>query len=352
MSVMTVNGAINPSELGITAPHEHILIDTTNFFHMPDDPSDRAFAEMKIERMRDLGSVRLNPSGCKDNFILGDKKLQMAEVMEFRHAGGNTIVDLTLPGIGRNVLFLKQVAEETGMHVIAGTGFYVVSSHPPEIADASREDLAAIMLSEIHNGIDDTGIRPGVIGEIGVGYDFHPREKVVLEGAAIAHKESGLPISVHVSPWSTNGIGALEILQREKVDLKKTCICHVDGENRRDYIYRLLDSGVYIEFDNFGKEFSVLNNGKIRKEIFGKFVSDWQREELLVELINAGYEDQLLVSCDVCLKMFLLEYGGFGYAHFLRNIVPELRIYGVSQKTIEKLLIDNPASFLNVECSL
>lgn len=347
MSVMTVAGRVPASVLGVTAPHEHILIDTTNFFTMPESDPDRAFAMRRITSMRDLSQVRLNPSGCRDNFILDDPALQMSEIDEFRKAGGNTVVDLTLPGIGRNVRFLQQVSRQTGMHVIAGTGFYVASSHPAAIHDASSRALADIMLSEIRDGIDGTEVRPGVIGEIGVGYAFHPREKRVVEGAAIAHKESGLPISIHVSPWCANGVEAMEILTRERIDPTRVCICHIDGENRRDYIHRLLDTGAYIEFDNFGKEFSVLNNGKIKKEVFGKFVSDWQREELLIELIDEGYADQLLVSCDVCLKMFLLEYGGHGYAHFIRNIVPELLLYGVPQPVIDKLIVENPARFLD-----
>ena len=169
-----------------------------------------------------------------------------------------------------------------------------------------------------------------------------------MRAAAYAHKESGLPLSIHVSPWSVNGIPAMKILNEEGIDPKYICICHSDGECRRDYMYQLLDTGAYLEFDNFGKEFSVLDYRKIKKGIFDKFVSDWQREETLMALIDSGYEDQLLISCDVCLKMFLQEYGGFGYAHILENIVPELRMYGVSQAKIDKLLIDNPRSFLDV----
>lgn len=348
MSVMTVNGKIDASLLGITAPHEHVLIDTTNFYHEPDAVSDRVFANKKLENMRDLGKLRLNPSGMRDNFVLNDEQLQIQEVVAYQRAGGQTIVDLTLRGIGRDVAFLRRLSNQTGLNVIAGTGFYVVSSHPDYLRDMDEKAIAQIMLSEIENGIDGTDIRPGVIGEIGVGYDFHPQEQKVLRAAAYAHKESGLPLSIHVSPWSVNGMPAMKILQEEGIDPKHICICHSDGECKKDYMYQLLDTGAYLEFDNFGKEFSVLDYRKIRKGIFDKFVSDWQREETLIELINAGYEDQLLISCDVCLKMFLQEYGGFGYAHILENIVPELRMYGVSQAKIDKLLIDNPRLFLDV----
>lgn len=347
MPVMTINGSVPADQLGITAPHEHIAIDTTNFYKEPDPATDRAFANARLSDLRQLGRLRLDPSCMKDNFILNDPGLQIREVDEFRKAGGRTIVDLTLPGIGRDVEYLKEVAAATGLQIVAGTGYYVQSSHPAYVADATSAYLADLILSEIRDGIGRTGVRPGVIGEIGVGYIFHPDEKKVLVASAIAQKDSGLPLSIHVSPWCANGIEAMEILKQEGIAPDRICICHSDGEGRRDYIHRLLDMGVFIEFDDFGKEFSVLNHKNIRKGNFGKFISDWQREELLAELITEGYEDQLLVSCDVCLKMFLLEYGGFGYAHFLKNIVPELLMYGVSQKTIDKLLITNPARFLD-----
>ena len=349
LGVMTVNGEISAAELGIVAPHEHIVIDTTNFYKEPDAATERIFANKKLSSMRDLSRLRLDPSGMRDNFVLNDPEIQMREIMEFSYAGGRTIVDQTLKGIGRDVVFLREVANKTGLNIIAGTGYYVASSHPEYISSMDAKEISKLMCFEINNGIDNTDIKPGVIGEIGVGYEFHPDEKKVISASAETNKETGLPLMIHINPWSENGIPAMEVLKKEEVDPTRICICHIDGENRKDYIYRLLDMGIYIEFDNFGKEFSVLNHKNIREGVFNKFVSDWQREQLLIELIEKGYKKQILVSCDVCLKMFLLEYGGHGYAHFIKNIVPELLIYGISQETIDTLLIHNPADFLDVK---
>jgi phosphotriesterase-related protein len=348
MPVMTVVGRISAQELGVTAPHEHIVIDTTNYFIEPDSITDRVLANKKITDMRDLGILSLNPTAIRDNYVLNDIEIQTKEVLAFKRAGGKTIVDATLPGIGRDVKFLKSLSADTGLHIVTGTGFYVASSHPSYINEMDIKSVANIMMDEIREGIDNTGIKPGIIGEIGIGYEIHPNEIKVLRASAEAHKESGLPLMIHINPWSTNGLQAMEILNDEKIDPGRICICHIDGENRRDYIYSLLDMGVFIEFDNFGKEFSVLDHKAIKKGSFGKFVSDWQREELLIELIDKGYEDQILVSCDVCLKIFLQHYGGKGYDHVLKNIVPELLMYGVPQNTIDKLLIENPARFLDV----
>ncbi len=348
MSIMTVLGSIPASESGIISPHEHIIVDTTNFFIEPDSAADKIQAYKKIDSMRDLSRLRLNPASMRDNYILSDNDTQREEVLEFKRAGGKTIVDATLPGIGRNVEYLRDLSLCTDLNIIAGTGFYVANSHPPVVHESDRKGVSTIIMKEIRDGIDDTGIKPGIIGEIGVNYEFHPEEKKVLRAAADAHKETGLPLMVHINPWSENGIEAVSILQEESIMLNRVCICHIDGENRRDYIYRLLESGCFIEFDNFGKEFSVLDHSRIHKGNFGKFVSDWQREELLIELLNKGFEDQILISCDVCLKMFLKAYGGLGYDHIIKNIVPELKMYGVNQAVIDKLTISNPACFLNV----
>jgi Predicted metal-dependent hydrolase with the TIM-barrel fold len=347
MSINTVIGPVKAQELGVTAPHEHIMIDSTMYFHEPDAVIRKMQANKKIDSMRDIGILALNPAGMRDNMLMGDIKLQTEEIMEYKKAGGKTVVDLTLHGIGRDVEALKDISFATGLNIVTATGYYVVSSHPAYIKEATVEEIAKVMIDEIHNGIDGTGIKPGVIGEIGTDYIIHPDEIKVLKAAAIAHKNSGLPISVHINPWAPNGLQVLNILDDYKVDHERICICHIDGECRKDYIYELLEKGVYIEFDNFGKQYTVLDIKNIKEGEFGYFVSDRQRIELLCELLEKGFEGQILLSCDVCLKTLLHEYGGWGYDHVLSNIVPDMLYHDVSQKKIDKMLIDNPARFLD-----
>lgn len=347
MSVMTVMGKIDAKDLGVTATHEHIIMDTTMYFHEPDAANKKMIANKKIDSMRDLGRLALNPACMRDNMLLGDLRLQTEEIKEFKKAGGRSVVDLTLEGIGRDVLALKDIAFETGLNIVTATGYYVVASHPSYVRESSVEELSRIMLDEIRNGIDKTGIKPGIIGEIGTDYEIHPDEMKVLKAGAIAQKESGLPITVHINLWSENGLEVLDVFKAENIKPERICICHVDGECRMDYICKLLDAGVYIEFDNFGKQYTILDTKSIQKGEFGVFVSDRQRIETLMELLEKGYEKQILLSCDVCLKTLLHEYGGWGYDHVLSNIIPDLLYNGVPQSKIDAMTIKNPERFLD-----
>jgi phosphotriesterase-related protein len=194
-------------------------------------------------------------------------------------------------------------------------------------------------------GMDDTDIRAGVIGEIGVSEFFSELEHKVLMAAAMAHEKTGQAISVHINPWTTHGVEAAKLLLKANVPPEKICICHVDVENRRPYIQELLDLGVFIEFDNFGKEYFVQRSA--RRFGYGTFVTDIQRVVLLRELVDKGYEHQILLSCDVCLKTLLHAYGGWGYDHLLRNILPMAIAEGISQKQLDVMIVDNPGRFLD-----
>ena len=127
-------------------------------------------------------------------------------------------------------------------------------------------------------------------------------------------------------------------------DPGRICISHTDVENREDYIFNLLEKGVYVEFDNFGKEYYIRR--EVRNSGYGLFVHDTQRVSLLKKLLDAGYEKQILLSCDVCLKNLLHTYGGWGYDHVLTNIVPMMEDEGITAEQINTLLVKNPADWL------
>jgi len=152
---------------------------------------------------------------------------------------------------------------------------------------------------------------------------------------------------IHINPWSTQGIEAMDIVKAGKVPCEKVVICHIDVENNRDYIYRLLDMGVFVEFDNFGKE--MFTDRWNCKPGSGRFVTDWERVLLVKELIDKGFEKQILLSTDICLKSLLHAYGGWGYDHVLTHIVPMLDEVGVTAVQIGTMLKDNPAKWLDME---
>jgi len=124
----------------------------------------------------------------------------------------------------------------------------------------------------------------------------------------------------------------------------RICISHIDVENREDYVFGLLEKGVYVEFDNFGKEYYIRR--EVRNSGYGLFVHDTERVSFLKKLIEAGYLDQILLSCDVCLKNLLHTYGGWGYDHVLTNIIPMMEDAGITQEQIKTLLVENSANWL------
>ena len=341
--INTVLGEKTADELGVVAPHEHVFINLTAFF---DKHSVYNVEHPESEKVsiKNLGTLNLDPYALKDNLIYEDYDVQKEEISFFKRAGGGTVVDLTLPGIGRDPLKLRKMSEETGVNIIMGTGYYVSSTHVPKVKLQSEEEMSADFVKELTVGIESTGIKAGVIGEIGISEFFNDDERKVLRASAIAHHKTGASINVHINPWTTNGIESTDILLSAGVNSKSICISHIDVENNLDYIYKLLDKGVYIEFDNFGKEYHVRR--EVRNSGYGLFVSDIERVQLIKKLVSEGYEKQLLLSCDVCLKNLLKTYGGYGYDHVLKNILPMLDEIGITRSVINRIIKENPKKYL------
>ncbi len=346
MPVMTVNGEISASELGITAPHEHIFIDMEVFFTPPAEISAKeiAFGPVTIEK---LGILKRNPFAVLDNVRITDEETQLNELNYFKAAGGKTMVDASTIGLGRDPGLLAMVAAKSGLNIIAGAGFYVDGSQTDEIRALTIQEMENQIVREIEHGIGHTGIRAGIIGEIGISHIMYPFEKKSLIASCRAQIRTGAPLMIHINPWSTQGLEAMKIAKEHNVPHEKIVICHVDVENREDYIFELLDMGVYIEFDNFGKE--MFTDRWNIKPGSGRFATDWERVLLIKKIIDRGYVKQLLFSTDICLKSLLHKYGGWGYDHVLTHIVPMLDEVGVASADIEQILIKNPAHWLDYD---
>lgn len=343
MKVKTVTGEISREELGVVTTHEHVMLDLTAFYE------DRAVegvvdpSTQKVE-MWNLGILSRDCYALKDNLLLTEEELQLKEINYFKEAGGNTVVDASLPGIGRDPFALKRIAEKTGLNIIMGTGYYVGSTHPKKLLKMSEEEIADIMIGELTVGVDGSDIKAGYIGEIGISEIFDDKERRVLRAAAIAQKKTGVAINVHINPWTINGIEAADILLNAGVLPERICISHIDVENRYDYVIALLKKGVYVEFDNFGKEYYIKR--EVRNSGYGLFVRDTERVSFMKRLIDEGYLNQILLSCDVCLKNLLHAYGGWGYDHLLKNVVPMMEDEGITKEQIETMLVKNPADWL------
>jgi phosphotriesterase-related protein len=346
---MTVRGPVPKEALGVTLTHEHLFIDLRWACLPPAGAVQSAMLEEPVS-MRRLGALRRDPLAMKDNLLFSDPELMAAEALEFKKAGGRTIVDQSSVGTGRSPQAMRDLANVTGLNVVMGCGFYLHGGLPAATIAEKEAGLVEAVLKEIRSGVGDTGIRPGIIGEIGLRPQIEDWEQKSLRVAARAHRESGLPISLHIQAVPTipgfedrpNGLQALDLLEKQGVRPDKVIISHTDAKIHLDYMKAIMDRGAYAEFDHIGKEFYLDSADFIMD-------SDWDRVQALAELVAGGYAKRLLISHDFCFKMDLVAYGGWGYAHILNHVVPMMLRRGIGRETVHTIMVDNPARVLDVE---
>ncbi|XP_066172867.1 phosphotriesterase-related protein isoform X2 [Sylvia atricapilla] len=292
--VQTVLGPVEPDCLGYTLTHEHLTMNYSSCF-CPPSPGQEPLSNGPIE-MKNLFWIKQNPYSHKENLLLyQETDAVREELLHFKAAGGGTIVENTTTGIGRDVNTLKKLAEETGVHIIAGAGFYVDSTHSAQTQAMTVEQLTEIIVDEVLKGADGTNIKCGVVGEIGCSWPLTPSEHRVLQATAQAQSQLGCPVIIHPGRNSDSPFQVIRILQEAGADASKIVMSHLD---------------------------------RIRM------------------LIEEGYEDRILMAHDVHTKNRLMKYGGHGYSHIFKNIVPKMLIRGISQDKIDKILLANPKRWL------
>lgn len=331
-TVETVTGPVRLDELGVTLTHEHVIGDFSAWRNPVPDPS---IAHRKVT-MSLLGRLRHDPFACWDNLLLRDEELAARELQLLAASGGQTILDPTCIGIGRDVEALQRVSRASGVRIVAGCGYYVSHARPPSVAAMSVEEIDAAITRDVTVGVDGTGIRSGFVGEIGItdgSTELSAADERVLRGAVRAHARTGVPLMVHlVDPL---GDVVLDIVESEGGSLAGTVLCHM-AHTRHDVEYqrRLAARGVRLGYDHFGIDWWFPEAGY-------QMPSDAEQVSAVMRLLEAGFADQLLLSGDVFLKMQLVEYGGNGYAHVIEHIVPRLLRRGVSEDLVQRLLVGN-----------
>lgn len=342
-SIQTVTGPMRPEEVKLVCMHEHLILDMTHEAVEPRTSEEKELFYGDIS-MENLGLLRRNPYVVRTNLILDSVEDAASEIALLQKCGCNLLLDLTSVGLGRDVCKLRRIAEQTGMRIACGCGLFVHDSRVEAYTQASVEELTAWMLREIREGVEDTGIRPGVIGEIGTSEIIYPMERRALLAAARASQETGLPVYVHTYPWSRAGLEAVDLLLENGMPAYQICLCHLDVTFDEEYILQALDKGVFVEFDNIGKEFYFEPaDGAFSG---GPFETDVSRARMIRKLIGKGYIAQLVMANDLCLKSSLKKYGGWGYEHLFTNFVFMLKMEGVEQSAIERMLRENPLHFL------
>jgi predicted metal-dependent phosphotriesterase family hydrolase len=308
--VQTVLGPVEPEALGFTLPHEHTQI-----------------ALWHIESRWDYWQ------------LTRDEPVMIDELARFRAAGGSGLVDLTPPGLGRDPEWLAGLARASGLHIVMGCGWYRTAYYPPEalIDRRSVDDLADALTREYDDGVGTTGIRPGIIGEIGTDKPWvSALEERVHRAAARTAKRTGLAITTH-AVMSAVGLAQLQIFEDEGVDPSRVIIGHADSYPVLDHYLEIVLRGANVEFDFLGMSFTPterLGEGRVI--------------ELLCELLARGHADRILLSQDVCHDSQLTRYDGQGYVYLAESFLPKLRAAGVSDLEIETMTVANPRRLLTI----
>ncbi len=308
--IMTVQGPVDPSTLGFILPHEHTQC---TLWHIQDR----------------WDYWELTP----------DEPVMLQELAHFKEAGGTALTDLTLPGIGRDPAWLLRISERSGLPIIMGGGWYRTAYYPPEMLVDKRsvESLAEELVHDATVGVGDTGIRIGILGEIGTDKPWvTPSEERVFRAVARCSRRTGLAISTHAI-LSDVGAAQLTILEEEGVDPGRVVIGHSDSYPVLDHYLSLIQRGASIEFDLLGMSFTPMEQYGESRII-----------DLLLELLHRGHADRVLLSHDVCHNSQLRHYEGNGYTYLSDTFLPRLRGRGVSDAEIEQLTAVNPRRILTI----
>lgn len=302
-TVMTVTGPVEAGELGRTLPHEHLYVNTM---------------------------LEYRGSG-----LVNEEPLLTAELKLLKAAGGATLVELSLDEIGRDPAGLRRLSDITGINVVMGCGHY----RDPYLDRAwfdrtSVDEIAAEIIRDIEQGVGDTGVRAGIIGEIGADQPYiSAAEERSFRAAARAHHRTGLTITTHSASWPV-GLEQLALLREEGVDPRRIIIGHCDSVLDSEYHFKLARAGCFVAFDCIGT------------------CRPWDNETTLgmvLRMVDAGFAENVLLSHDVHLRGQHKMDGGCGYTFIYETFGPRLLEAGISEQQLEVFLVDNPRAALTGE---
>lgn len=310
--VETVLGPVPVEDLGVTLPHEHILVN-----------------------MRD----EAGPAG-----LLNDTEQARHELAWLAELGCRTVVELSGIEIRGDVRELRELSRSTGLHIVVGTAFYREPYYRDLVRSQPLDDLAGVLVRELTEGIntDDVParsqrfredlpagprIRAGLIGELGWrGPHPTPAEERCFRAAARAHEQTGATISTHAARWPI-GLEQLRVLTEEGVPADRVIIGHCDTVGDPDYHLALAEAGAYVQFDTLAH-----------------FPTPWhveRRVDWIMRLVEAGYGQRVLVSNDVCVLGNYTINGGPGYGAVFTRLVPALEQAGLTRAVVRRILTEN-----------
>ena len=358
--IQTVSGLIDPEALGVCLTHEHLLVDLSDLLPPPNTATARAFYAQPLTHEAAAHCRNYSEFGTAHH-KLDSIETAVAELGLYRQYGGRAMVDLTLPGICRDPVGLQRISRAAGVHVVMGCGFYVAAAHPPELAEWGEQEIAEMLVADIIEGAaaeeesrttgkgvvyrKNTGVRAGVIGEIGCSSPLHDDERKCLRAAALAQRQTGACVFVHPGREEAAPLEILEVLGAAGADLRRVVLAHLDRTVfKRDTMREIAATGAYMSYDMFGE----FPSGYYPHNPAVHLLNDAGRVVEIMWMIECGWTEQILISHDMAQAFRLARWGGHGYHYILAEIVPLMRLRGVSEEAIDQMLVGNPRALLTM----
>jgi len=319
--IQTVLGPVAPDQLGACQTHEHVICD---------------------QRQAPRPHLHANTREVEATFmILDDLEREEKELNEYYDRGGRALVEVTTSGWGRDVEGLAELSKKTGVHIIACGGFYTEPHLPVEVDEWSLDRITKWLIKEVTEGVDDTGIRVGILKSGIYRGRIEGSEEKGLRAVARASLETGVAITTHTTgsrryeiPGGSMGRQHVEILKEVGVSPDRLIVGHIDERPDVNFLSDLADEGCYIQFDTIGKL---------------RWMRDETRVSLMRELIARGHLDRILISTDRCRKAELYkEMGGLGYTYIYDRFIDTMLSGGMTQGEIDQIMVANPARALSL----
>jgi phosphotriesterase-related protein len=313
-SLNTVKGAIKTEALGVTLMHEHVFVLSTEIMQNYPEP-------------------------------WGDEEKRVADAIvkldDLKSRGVDSIVDLTVIGLGRYIPRIQRVAAQTYLNIIVATGVYTYNEVPmyfhyrgPGTTLGGPELMVDMFVKDIEEGIGGTGVKAGILKCATDVQGVTPGVERVLRAVAAAHRRTGVPISTHTHAHTERGLEQQRIFQEEGVDLSRVIIGHSGDTTDVAYLEKLIANGSYIGMDRFGIDVLLPFEDRVNT---------------VAKMCELGYADKMVLSHDAnCFMDWLPEEAvpvtlpRWHFLHIHNDVVPALKQRGVTDEQINTMLVDNP----------
>lgn len=317
--IQTVLGPVNNQELGYCQCHEHLFIKKGRSFE-------------------------INPALCME-----DINKSTEELLLYKKSSGHSLVDAQPVGCGRMADYLARASFDSGVNIIASTGFHKLLFYGPEhwIFQSTEDELARLFIDEIQNGmyVDGNsevpllkvGSKAGIIKTAAAGNGVAGEYKKLFSAAAAASIETGAPIMCHLDTQK-DALSVVRFLTDFGIQPSNIILCHLDRAHYdAGFHMQIAETGVYLEYDTIGRF---------------KYHSDEKEVELIKQLVQAGYGEQILLGLDTTNQR-LKSYGGeIGLDYILNVFIDKMLKEGISEAAVRKFTVENPAEALSIKSKI